>query len=129
MPRTAPVRCALRPGTVLLPALASGMVSGLGLQAGTALAQQSGYGQTMGTSPMERQLYDYGPGSGSRDNGSILDSTNPLDLMNRIRKSTSLDDATPPGAAIDQALREFEAQAAPTPKPGASGPARTVQGP
>ena len=51
----------------------------------------------------ERQLYD--PGSGGGD--SILDATNPMDLINRIRQSGALDDATPPSDAIDAALKAF----------------------
>ncbi|MFM7087630.1 MAG: hypothetical protein ACKOXO_11655 [Cyanobium sp.] len=79
----------------------------------TAQAQQAGYGQTLGTTPMERQLYEGGTGKPS--GGSLLDSTNPIDLMNRIRRGTAMDAATPPASAIDQALRDLEAQAAPAP--------------
>lgn len=72
-----------------------------------ALAQQSGYGQTLDTtgSPQPRDAFN-GPGGQQ----SILDATNPLDLMNRIRRGTALEDATPPSSAIDSALRDFEAQ-------------------
>jgi hypothetical protein len=101
------------------------------LPSGAALAQQQGYGQTLGTSPMERQLYDYGPGkSGSGGIGSILDTTNPLDLMNKLRKSTALDNATPPGSAVDQALRDFDAQqtAKPAPTGSPSGSSTRLQG-
>lgn len=66
------------------------------LPAGEAAAQQAGYGQTLGTSTMERQLYDYGPGKSGTGSGSLLDSTNPLDLLNKLKRSTALDDATPP---------------------------------
>ena len=52
----------------------------------------------------ERQLYN--PGSSGGD--SILDSTNPMDLINRIRRSGALDDATPPSDAIDDALKAFK---------------------
>ncbi|MEB3200094.1 MAG: hypothetical protein VKK62_06170 [Synechococcaceae cyanobacterium] len=95
-------------------------------------AQTAGYGQTMGTSPVEKQFYDYGPSTGSSGgsgsgSGSLFNSTNPLDLMNKLRKSTSLDDATPPGTAVDQALRDLEAQSAPT--TAGSGASRMVQSP
>ena len=108
---------------------ATGLVLPLALAFGLAhevLAQQSGYGQTMGSSPMEQQLYDSGTGKPS--GGSILDSTNPLDLMNKIRRGTAMDDATPPSSAIDQALRELDAQSAPPrPAPGvAPGPATSL---
>ena len=59
-----------------------------------------------GQSKQEQQFYDYGPSSGSgKGGGSILDSANPMDLMNKLRKSTAMDEATPPGDAIDQALK------------------------
>lgn len=85
-------------------------------------AQQQGYGQTLGTTPMERQVYDADPRGGS-GGGSPLESGNPLDIMNVIRRNQSLSEATPPASAIDDALRDFEAQAAPAPRmPGASSP-------
>jgi hypothetical protein len=97
---------------LLLPALVNPL---------DARAQQQGYGQTMGTTPMERQVYDGGARGGS--SGSPLESGNPLDIMNVIRRNQSLSEATPPSSAIDDALRDFDAQAAPAPRaPGASGP-------
>lgn len=87
-------------GTTLLLAAASA----------PARAQQAGYGQTMGTTPMERQVYD---GTGKPSGGSILDSTNPIDLMNKLRRGSAMDDATPPSSAIDDALKELDAQSAP----------------
>ncbi|WP_159817524.1 hypothetical protein [Cyanobium sp. Copco_Reservoir_LC18] len=95
------------------------------LMVGEARAQQAGYGQTLGTSIQERQLYDYGPSKSGSGSGSILDSTNPLDLMNKLKRSTALEDATPPSSAIDQALREFDAQA---PKPAPAGSAGQLKG-
>ena len=89
-----------------------------------ARAQQAGYGQTMGTSPMERQVYD---GTGKSGGGSILDSTNPLDLLNKLRRGTAMDDATPPSSAIDQALKDLDAQAAPA--PGVSAVSSQVKAP
>jgi hypothetical protein len=100
------------------------------LSSGAALAQQEGYGQTLGTSPMERQMYDYGPSKSGSGSGSILDTTNPLDLMNKLRKSTALDNATPPGSAVDQALRDFDAQqtAKPAPTGSPSGSSTRLKG-
>ena len=89
---------------VMLPGL--GLVSCLCL--GALLAPGSARADyATGQSKQEQQFYDYGPsGSGSgKGGGSILDSTNPMDLMNKLRKSTAMDDATPPGDAIDQALK------------------------
>ena len=80
-------------------------------------AQVAGYGQTMGTSPQERQVYD---GGGSKT--SVLDATNPIDLMNRLRRSTAMDDATSPSQAIDKALKDLEAPAPAPTRPGLAGP-------
>ena len=66
-----------------------------------------------GMSTQEQQIYDYGPGgtnTGGSKNNSVLDSANPIDLMNKIRRGTAMDDATPPGDAIDAALKELDAQ-------------------
>lgn len=94
-----------------------------------ANAQQAGYGQTLGTtSSPERQVLDQGPG-GSNRGGSLFDAANPLDLMNRLRRGTALDDATSPGDAVERALRDFEAQSTgPASTPGA-GPSGLMQGP
>lgn len=84
----------------------------LSLLAQPAQAQQQGYGQTFGSGQQERELnYGSGPSRG----GGILDSANPIDLMNRIRRGTAMDDATTPGDAVDAALRDFHAQQNPTP--------------
>ena len=105
-----------RAGALVLALLAAFPVAlGAGLR--PAAAQQSGYGQTMGTSPAESQIYNYDPASGGRTGGGSggLSPTNPLDLINKIRKSTAMDDATTPEDAIDQALKELEAQSRPQP--------------
>ena len=75
---------------------------------------------TNGLSTQEQRFYDYGPGgsNGSSKGGSVLDSANPMDLMNKIRKGTAMDDATPPTDAIDAALKALEVQT-----PAAPGPA------
>ena len=92
---------------VVLPGL--GLVScvclGALLAPGSARADYAA-----GQSKQEQQFYDYGPSSGSgKGGGSILDSANPMDLMNKLRKSTAMDEATPPGDAIDQALKLLNA--------------------
>lgn len=93
-----------------LAVLLASPLLGLAFASGSALAQQQGYGQTLGTGQQEREL-NFGTGP-SRNSGGILDSTNPIDLMNKIRRGTALDDATPPGDAIDAALRDFHQQTA-----------------
>ena len=67
-----------------------------------AEAQLSGDYQT----PQERDLYNTVPGN--NDKGTILDATNPMDLMNRLRRSTAMDDATVPSDAIAAALKALE---------------------
>ncbi len=104
---------------VVLPGL--GLVSCLCL--GALLAPGSARADyATGQSKQEQQFYDYGPSSGSgKGGGSILDSANPMDLMNKLRKSTAMDEATPPGDAIDQALKLLNSPAPP--------PQQTVQVP
>ena len=51
----------------------------------------------------ERQLYNNGSSS-----GSVLDATNPMDLINRLRQSGAMNDATPPSDAVDEALKAFQ---------------------
>jgi hypothetical protein len=102
--------------------LAIGLASSLAIGALPAGAQQAGYGQTIGISPQERQI-DGGSGSGS---SSPLDAKNPIDLINQLRRSTSLDDATPPSTAVDQALKALEA---PQPAQGLEKPGPVLKAP
>ena len=93
----------------------------------SASAQQLGYGQTIGNTSQEQHLYDYGLINQNSNSDSILDSNNPLDLMNKIRRSTALVDATPPSTAIDEALRAFDVQQ-PIPGPSPAGSALMQKG-
>ena len=88
------------------------IASGAGL-IGLAGAARADY--TNGMSVQEQRFYDYGPGgaNGTPKGTSILDSANPMDLMNKIRKGTAMDDATNPTDAIDAALKELDAKAVP----------------
>lgn len=95
-----------------------------GLCAAVALmpAARAQFNNNSNLSVQEQRLYDVGP-SGSNPSskgGSILDSTNPMDLLNKLKRGTALDDATNPTDAIDAALKELNAQTPPaaTPKPG-----------
>jgi hypothetical protein len=85
--------------------------------------------QPLGVTPQDRQIFGNGSGSGSgvgpAGSSSGIDITNPIDLINRIRRSTALDDATPPASAVDQALKALEAQSGPAPAGPASGGAAT----
>ena len=91
----------------------------LGLTVQPALADSGSWGM----SSQEKQIYDYGPGgsNGTSKQGSILDSTNPIDLMNKIRRGTAMDDATTPGDAVDAALKDLDVQS--------SGPSSQVKAP
>ena len=56
--------------------------------------------------PQEREIHN----TFSRDqkNGALIDATNPMDLINRLRQATAMDNATSPSDAIDDALRAFD---------------------
>ncbi len=76
----------------------------IAFSAGSACAQSplSGY-QT----PAEQEIYNTEPG---KPKGSVLDATNPMDLLNRLRQANSMNDATDPSDAIDAALKGWDAQ-------------------
>ncbi len=61
--------------------------------------------------PQERELYNTLPGS--QQKGTILDATNPMDLLNRLRRATAMDNATSPSDAIDEALKALEFEVLP----------------
>ena len=114
-----------RPSTLRLRVtLAMGVVSLLaaGVCGQAAKADYNSWGM----STQEKQIYDYGPGgsNGTSKPGSVLDTTNPIDLMNKIRKGTAMDDATPPGDAVDAALKALEVQS-----PAAAAPSSQVKAP
>jgi hypothetical protein len=58
--------------------------------------------------PQERQIYS--PDSAGSAGGSVLDATNPMDLLYRIRQSNAMEDATPPSDAVDAALKAYQQQ-------------------
>ena len=76
-------------------------------------AARAQYNNNSNFSVQEQRIYDVGPGgtNPASKGGSILDSTNPMDLLNKLKRGTALDDATNPTDAIDAALKELEAQA------------------
>ena len=79
----------------------------------TPQAARAQYNNNSNFSVQEQRIYDVGPGgtNPAAKGGSILDSTNPMDLLNKLKRGTALDDATNPTDAIDAALKELEAQA------------------
>ena len=111
-----------RPGLVIAGAVALAPLLLLS-QPTPAGAQSSGYGQPLGLSNQDRQMFGNGGGGGSASplggSSSGLDVSNPIDLINRLRRSSAMDDATPPASAVDQALKALDAQATPVPsRPG-----------
>ena len=86
-----------------LAALTAAFITLGGAGAAQAQSPMGGY-QT----PAEQDLYNTSPG---QRKGTILDATNPMDLLNRLRQETAMDDATDPVDAIDAALKGWESQA------------------
>jgi hypothetical protein len=75
----------------------------------TAQESQTGSGYQ---SPQQRDVFQTVPGQ--NDQESVLDATNPMELMNRLRRANAMNDATPPADAIDAALKALDsAQPAP----------------
>lgn len=93
-------------------------VLGIPVLFSAARAQELGVGTGTGQSLQRQQFFEDGP---VQEKG-IIDATNPLELMNMIRRSQGLNDATNPGDAVDRALRELEVQGTPAPQtPGSAG--------
>jgi hypothetical protein len=111
-----PEPCSAGLVALLQPALLSAVALAALVGAGAARADYMN-----GLSTQEQRLYDYGPGgsNGTSKSGAVLDTANPLDLMNKIRKGTAMDDATPPTDAVDAALKALEVQTPAAPGPAA----------
>ena len=59
-----------------------------------------------GTIPQQREIHNsFG---NEQESGGVLDATNPMELLNRLRRATAMDDATSPSDAIDEALKAFD---------------------
>ena len=56
--------------------------------------------------PKQREIHN--TFSGDQESGAILDATNPMDLINRLKKATAMENATSPSDAIDEALKAFD---------------------
>ena len=56
--------------------------------------------------PKEREIHN--TFSNNEKRGTILDATNPMQLINRLRQAKSMDNATSPSDAIDEALKLLE---------------------
>ena len=70
-----------------------------------AIAQSSFGGQSPFETNEDRDIFNNLPDA--KRQGSVLDATNPMQLMQRLREATSMNDATDPVDAIDAALQEF----------------------
>jgi len=100
----------------LLGGMALGFTTALITALSPAQAQQGdGAGQSYGNPQLQKEL-DYG--NGKQDGGSIFNTANPIELMNKLRKSSSMDDATSPSDAVDAALKGLDSSPAPALKTG-----------
>ncbi len=70
----------------------------------------SSFGQSAPKNEPSKEREIHNTFSSDQNNGSLLDATNPMELINRLRKATAMDDATSPSDAIDQALRALDEQ-------------------
>ena len=68
------------------------------------------HAQSAGNNELYKQREIHNTFSSNQKNGSILDATNPMDLINRLRQATSMDNATSPSDAIDEALKLLDEQ-------------------
>ena len=68
------------------------------------------HAQSVGNNDLSKQREIHNTFSSNQKNGSILDATNPMDLINRLRQATSMDNATSPSDAIDDALKLLDEQ-------------------
>jgi hypothetical protein len=83
-----------------------GLISAISLvTSAEVLAQESPMGSGF-QSPQQRDVFQTVPGQ--KDQESVLDATNPMELMNRLRRANAMNDATPPADAIDAALKALE---------------------
>jgi hypothetical protein len=89
---------------------------GFGVASTPALAQQADWVAQGAGSPQVQKELDYG--SGKQDAGSLFNTANPIELMNKLRKSSAMDDATSPSDAVDAALKGLDASPAPAVKTG-----------
>ena len=66
--------------------------------------------QVAGTDKIPEQREIHNTFSDEKEKGTILEATNPMELIRRLREAKSMDNATNPSDAIDDALKAFERQ-------------------
>tara|TARA_B100000700_G_scaffold145075_1_gene161366 strand:+ start:1797 stop:2132 length:336 start_codon:yes stop_codon:yes gene_type:complete len=84
----------------------------LTLLGGISLGGDFSYAQTTETKQLREKREVHNIFSDQNDKGSIFEATNPLDLMNRLKKASAMDSATAPSDAIDDALKAFDSEIA-----------------
>ena len=94
-----PSRTSLRPHLL-------GIISVLSLVTSAEVLAQESSTSSGYQSPQQRDVFQTVPGQ--KDQESVLDATNPMELMNRLRRANAMNDATPPADAIDAALKALE---------------------
>lgn len=107
------------PAKLIVASLCASLVSLLVSTPGWG--QQKGYGQTLGTTQREREFYNNNirPGDGGGDPAGVPNLLG--GLLDQLDGKPGKLNPTPPGSAIEQAIKEFEAWATPSnPKPSPS---------
>ena len=67
------------------------------------------YAQSLEKEEFPDQLEIHDTFSSDENKGTLLDVSNQMDLMQRIKQKTAMEDATSPSDAIDEALRALDA--------------------
>ena len=76
----------------------------------TSLCVSPSNSEPLGNNGISKQREIHNAFSGDQEKGTMLDATNPMDLINRLRRATAMDDATSPSDAIDDALKALDSK-------------------
>ena len=90
---------------IRLPRLAMPAATVAAALAGSVFVLPAGLQAAPNEPIQEQNLYNYGA---KGPNNSVLDVANAMELMNRLRNSSSMDNATSPKDAVDAALKQFD---------------------
>ena len=69
----------------------------------------SSHSQSLEKEDFPNQLEIHDTFSADENKGTLLDVSNQMDLMHRIRQKTAMENATSPSDAVDDALRALDA--------------------